>query len=187
MSEVVEQEVVEKEEVTEEEVVEEVVEPVDEPKKAVEPKTPTKYRVERAERQTEERILESLGYESLDDVQSQLSRLSELESQIAKLETERENEVKKKNLISHLEKENAFDPELLAELVDFNKVEDSDESYIKIVEDWKEKKPKHFGKVVLNGAQHVNTSTDVETDPIALANKRGDFKGSLSEYLKVLK
>ena len=170
----------------EEKVVEEKVETVEEPvveEPKVEDKTPMQHRVERAERQTEERLLEKLGVEKLDDALARLERVETLENELNTIRAEQVKTKKAAVLKQRLEAENVFDAEALLYMVDLDELEDSDEEYDNVVKVLKEKKPKHFGVRSLVGDEH-KSSKNIHVDPVRDREAKGDYLGATSAWIK---
>lgn len=159
-------------------------EPKKEEPKKVEPeveKTPTQYRVERAERQTEERILAELGVESLTDALDKLKRVEELEKKYEKITTEVTLASKKTKLKQVLEEHDVFDADVLVPFVNIEEL-DSDEDYINAVKALQESKPKHFGVKKIVGDVHKE-SKEIERNPIKEAEAKGDYHGAIANWL----
>lgn len=164
----------------------EVITTVDEPKveePKVDDKTPMQHRVERAERQTEERLLEKLGVEKLDDVLARLERVEHLENELNTMKAEQVKTKKATTLKQRLEAENVFDAEALLYMVDLDELEDSDEEYDNVIKVLKEKKPKHFGVRGLVGDEH-KSSKDIHVDPVRDKEAKGDYLGATSAWIK---
>lgn len=147
-----------------------------------EEKTPTQHRVERAERQTEERIFNELGVTSLEEIKAKLEKATATEKLLEETHTELERSSRSKRLVDMLKTEDAFDPDVLLPFVDVDLLK-SDEDFTNVVNKLKELKPNHFGVKSIGGDNHVTTTT-VEVDPIRAKQLMGDHVGALAEKIR---
>lgn len=172
------------EEVTTNEVVAPVVE-VEAEKPVVEQVSPTQHRVARAERQTEERILKELGFETLDDIRSQLERAKSLEVEKSKLEKSIELDKHKQALLGKLNERDVFDADMLLTLVSEEDLDGGD--YEAIVKALEEKKPKYFTQKALGGASHTVSAKQEAVDPMLKAQQSGDYATANQLWLNSIK
>ena len=148
-------------------------------------KTPTQYRVERAERQTEERILNELGVKTLDELKEQLEQAKKTEEVLNETHKELETVSRRERLVALLQKEDAFDPDVLLPFVNVDELE-SDEDFGEVVNKLKELKPNHFGVKSIQGDTHKE-STKTDKNPIRTKELQGDYRGAIAEHIRQLR
>ena len=151
----------------------------------VEEKTPTQHRVERAERQTEERILNELGVKSVDEIKELLERGKQSEELLDETHKELELASRKDRLKRELSNNEAFDPDVLIPFVDVNTLE-NDEDFEDAIEQLKNLKPNHFGVKSIKSDQHKESS-EVKTNPVDSKYLQGDYVGSIAESIRLRK